>query len=342
MLVGQSKIGESLKANEEDCMRVLIRLLVIVFMLILTSGCTQQKQTIKENPLLIPVIENPWWKIAGNPDLGPLNMEGQFPTAFAVWQAADGTWQLLSCVRGTGIGGKTRLFHRWQGGALTDTDWDPKGVALTADSAFGETPGGLQAPYVMQQGETHFLFYGDWENICLARSQDGKTFARSLNPEKTSALFSHGKGINTKDPMMLQIDGRFHLYYAAVPNDRAAIYCTTSDDLVTWGPPQKVSSGGSAGYGPEAAESPNVIYIPEADRYYLFRSHKSTETGTFVTTVYASHNPLDFGIDNDEYRVCRLPVEGIRVIHHDNTYYIASLMPGLKGTRMARLRWEVH
>jgi len=35
-------------------------------------------------------------------------------------------------------------------------------------------------------------------------------------------------------------------------------------------------------------------------------------------------------------------VEGVRIIHHDNAYYIASLMPGLKGTRMARLRWEAR
>ena len=168
-------------------MRILILLLMIIATLFLTTGCTQQK-SFEENSLLVPVIVGPWWTIAGNPDLGPLNGEGQFPTAFSVWQAADGSWQLLSCVRGTRIGGRARLFHRWQGRAITDTDWEEKGVVLTADSAFGETPGGLQAPFVMRQEDVYSLFYGDWENICLARSEDGKTFARDLNTEKTSAL----------------------------------------------------------------------------------------------------------------------------------------------------------
>ena len=43
---------------------------------------------------------------------------------FAVWQAKDGTWQLWSCIRQTKCGGKTRLFYRWEGKALTDARLD--------------------------------------------------------------------------------------------------------------------------------------------------------------------------------------------------------------------------
>ena len=46
---------------------------------------------------------------------------------FAIWQAEDGTWQLWSCIRQTKCGGKTRLFYRWEGKALTDADWTPRG-----------------------------------------------------------------------------------------------------------------------------------------------------------------------------------------------------------------------
>ena len=44
------------------------------------------------------------------------------------------TWQLWSCIRFTRAPGNTRLFYRWQARRLTDRDWTPKGVALTADS----------------------------------------------------------------------------------------------------------------------------------------------------------------------------------------------------------------
>jgi len=303
--------------------------------------CSSQEEKFNAGSMPLPVIEGEWWTIAGNPDLGPLNAEGQFPTAFGIWQAADGSWQLLSCVRGTGIGGKTRLLHRWQGSSLAESNWNAMGVLLTADTAFNETAGGLQAPFVLKQPDSYFLFYGDWENICLARSEDGKTFARKLSPEGKSAIYSHGPGINTKDPFIIMIGDIFHLYYAAVRDENAAIYCSLTEDLISWTEPRKVSSGDTAGNGPESAESPNLVYLPEAGVYYLFRSHKSTETGNFVTTVYASADPLDFGPGSDAKRICTLPVEGIRIIYHNNTYFIASLMPGLTGTRMARLKWEL-
>ena len=60
-----------------------------------------------------PRIISDWWQVAGNPDLGAYGRPGQQPVDFAVWQAADGTWQLWSCIRHTACGGQTRLFYRW-------------------------------------------------------------------------------------------------------------------------------------------------------------------------------------------------------------------------------------
>src|SRR3954466_15497618 len=57
-----------------------------------------------------PEIDGEWWQIARNPDLGPLSSPTQEPVDFAIWRAADGAWQLSSCVRGTKEAGKTRLF----------------------------------------------------------------------------------------------------------------------------------------------------------------------------------------------------------------------------------------
>ena len=58
--------------------------------------------------------------------------------------AAD---QLWSCIRGTAVGGNSRLFYHWQGKNLTDPDWTPEGVAMQADPSLGETAGGIQAPF---------------------------------------------------------------------------------------------------------------------------------------------------------------------------------------------------
>jgi hypothetical protein len=69
-----------------------------------------------------PRLAGPWWTIAGDPDLGPLTSPKQQPVDFGLWQAADGTWQLWFCIRGTKEPGKTRLFHRWEGAKLTDRD----------------------------------------------------------------------------------------------------------------------------------------------------------------------------------------------------------------------------
>jgi hypothetical protein len=82
----------------------------------------------------------PWWTVARNPDLGALTGEKQQPVDFAVWQAADGTWQLWSCIRHTKCGGKTRLFDGWEGKSLTDSDWTPVSIKMQAEPQHGYNP----------------------------------------------------------------------------------------------------------------------------------------------------------------------------------------------------------
>src|SRR5450631_437772 len=82
-----------------------------------------------QEPVLIPQIDGDWWQVAGDPDLGKYTDPRQQPVDFAIWQAADGSWQIWSCIRATKCGGKTRLFYRWQGARITDGDWKPMGIA---------------------------------------------------------------------------------------------------------------------------------------------------------------------------------------------------------------------
>ena len=62
--------------------------------------------------MLVPALVGDWWQVAGIPNLGAFNSNGQQTAAFGLWQAADGTWQLWGCIRKTNVGGQSRLFYR--------------------------------------------------------------------------------------------------------------------------------------------------------------------------------------------------------------------------------------
>ncbi|MFB3902615.1 MAG: hypothetical protein ACE15E_04125 [Acidobacteriota bacterium] len=283
-----------------------------------------------------PVIVGPWWSVAGDPDLGDLTSPQQQPVDFAVWQAADGTWQLWSCIRKTNCGGMTRLFYRWEGKRLTDPDWRPVGIAMQAEPKYGETAGGLQAPYVVKDGDRYLMFYGDWEHIAMAESSDGKQFRGIVRPNGKTGMFSEGPGSNTRDPMALKIGDLWHCYYTAHPGAKGADYCRTSRDLKEWSDSTKVAFGGSTGTGPASAECPFVLAL--GDRYYLFRTRGYGVNA--LTTVYHSKDPMDFGRDQDEgHRLCTLPVAAPEIVLHEGQYYIAALKPSLKGIQIARLEW---
>jgi hypothetical protein len=285
----------------------------------------------------VPKIDGDFWTIAGNPDLGAFSSPGQQPVDFAIWQAADGTWQLWSCIRSTRVAGNTRLFYRWQGRQLTDTNWTPMGIAFMADPGFGEIEGGVQAPFVLKAGGTYYMLYGDWEHICLAASTDGKTFARRLTTSGVSGMFSVAPGANTRDPMVLAHGGRYYCYATANPHGKGAVYCSISADLRRWGPPTIVSAGGAAGTGPGSAECPFVHRHEDTGTFYLFRTQQYGRQAE--TRVYASPDLLDFGVNDDRYLVATLPLAAPEVIAHDGRPYLACLRDGLDGVRIAPLRF---
>ena len=204
-------------------------------------------QSLHAAPVMMPVIDGEWWTAAGDPNLDAHTDPKQQPVDFAVWPAEDGTWQLWSCIRGTKCGGKTRLFHRWEGKELIAPDWKPMGIAMEAKTELGETAGGLQAPHVVKIGGVYHMFYGDWENICVATSEDGKAFNRRVNADGKTGMFSEGQGNNTRDAMLIRIKDLWHCYYTAYPNRQGAVYCRTSKDTKAWSESKVVAFGGEAG-----------------------------------------------------------------------------------------------
>jgi len=286
---------------------------------------------------MLPRISGEWIEIASDPDLGSLTSPKQQPVDFAIWQASDGTWQLWSCIRGTKTAGKTRLFHAWESSDLTKPNWKPIGIAMEADEKYSETPGGLQAPYVINVSGMFHMFYGDWENICVATSGEGKHFARRLDAKGRAGMFTEGQGNNTRDPMVINIDGKWHCYYTAYPNKQGAVYCRTSRDTRQWNDSTIVAFGGEAGTNSFSAECPFVVELTRGE-FYLFRTQKYGTNA--ISRIYHSHDPLHFGINEDaKYLIGSLPVAAPELIVHNNQWYIAALTPTLKGIRLAPLDW---
>jgi hypothetical protein len=311
--------------------------------LVLSLGlATSTIRAAAADPPVSPRIAGEWWTVAGDPDLGELTTPRQQPVDFAIWRAADGSWQLWSCVRGTKEPGKTRLFHRWEGQRLTDRNWTPRGIAMQADPALGETQGGLQAPYVFRHDDRFQMVYGDWANLCLATSagDDGKTFTRQKNREGRPQLAvagQHDPARNTRDPMVVRIGQKWHCYYTAHPANKGAVYARTSDDLVNWGEERVIAARGKSGDGPYSAECPFVVE-PTPGHFYLFRTQRYGQNAQ--TMVYHSRDPLNFGIDDDaNHYVATLPVAAPEIFKHEGHWYMAALLPTLKGIQIARLEW---
>ena len=63
-------------------------------------------------------------------------------------------------------------------------------MAMMADPKLGEPKGGLQAPFVFKETNRYCMFYGDWDHIGLATSEDGKVFTRKLNERGHSDIFA--------------------------------------------------------------------------------------------------------------------------------------------------------
>lgn len=287
----------------------------------------------------LPRIVGEWWQVAGNPDLGKLSTGKQQPVDFAIWPAADGTWQLWSCVRHTGEAGRTRVFFRWEGPALAARDWRPMGIAMRADPAAGEQPGGLQAPYVFRHDGRFVMFYGDWANICAQDGVDGKRFTRRVDARGRTALFGADVERNTRDPMVLRTGGRWICYYTAHPEKRGAVYARTSPDLRAWGDEVIVAPIGANPSDPRfGAECPFVVELRPGE-YFLFSTQRYRPKPQ--TTVTYSRDPLDFRSERAGARVLgTLPVAAPEIFAHEGTWYIAALEPDVTGIRIARLAWE--
>lgn len=297
---------------------------------------------LSAEPVMVPKIKGDWWTIATQPDLGPHTSPRQQPVDFAIWQAADGTWQLWSCIRYTGDPDNTRLLYRWEGTQLTDTNWTPKGIAQRADPSEGEYPGRIGAPFVVREDDRYVMVYHS-AGFHAQTSEDGKTFTRWRRPGDDPRLFAAREGTYGRDIMLVRINDRWHGYYGGSTPDPtgqhvASIFVRVAQEeslFGPWGEQFVVNSEGLAGSSGYNAECPWVI--ERHGWYYLFRTEIYGANNR--THIYRSRSPYKFGIDSDAYHVATLPVAAPEIIEYQGEDYIVALNPGLDGIRIVRLEW---
>ncbi len=291
-----------------------------------------------------PVIDGEWWPVSHSPKLPEIDSEPGEVVDHCFFKAANGKWQLWTQIRGATIG---RLFYRWEGGTkFEQKDWTPKGICWRADRESGESwqtgdQEFIHAPHVFVENGPFMLYYGggpssDAEHcqVNLATSENGIDFTRVLDSDGASRIFN-GPGW-ARDPMVLKIGKLYFNYYCADEKGVGVICLRTSTQAAgaPWSEYEVVSQGGILGTHRSAQQCPYVVYLD--GYYYLFKMAGSDE---YRTAVYRSKNPRSFG-DNDDQLVTVLKSSASEIIQADNRFYISSLIPGYRGVRVARLRWD--
>ena len=274
-----------------------------------------------KGPIDVPEVDSPWWQIARNPDLGELTgiltkkeaeeQRGrrQEPVDFAIWQATDGTWQLVSCIRSTSYPGSTRLFYRWEGKRLTDPMWEPKGIFATSDLKVGHVEGRMQAPHCFRYGGKYYFFYNSTGAHCMI-SDDGKNFTHHKNIAGDYQFFKMGR-----DVMLFHDQDKWYAYYCGKRMEARTVPSLE-------GPWSKEAIDIGISSNPE---SPFVVRYGEG--YYLW-SQK---------WVFYSKDPLDFSVpiltDMQETWAKGYAPE---ILLHEGQYYFTGYA---RGIWVGKMKW---
>jgi hypothetical protein len=283
-----------------------------------------------------PCLTGNWWRLATPPTLERFHKPGIQTVDFTVFQAADGTWQLISCLRKTACPGGGRLLYRWEGANLTDSDWTPKGIFRLADPELGQTEGKIQAPHCIKLDGRYYLFYNSNGAYCMI-SDDGKTFRHHRTQDGDLRFFDM-----PRDVMVFDNRARDGLWYAYFTDILPGKYPAQKDHTVgartarvLEGPWSRrkldigVISAPPQGYLFAYAESPFVLY--RKGWYYRLEQ----------MNVLASKSPTQW----QGPALCTLGDDPMRtlapeIVEHEGTLYVAGYRDwGNSGIFMSRLKW---
>lgn len=253
--------------------------------------------------LEIPTLTTAFRKIADTqPDISPYEYTAPNNSAcdFTIFQADDGTWQLIACIRGNTYPGSNRFLYRWEGTRLDRGEFTPKGIFWTSGAkdtpdALGRTlgvntpytaEGRLQAPHCVKYGGKYYLFHNNSGAYCLI-SDDGKNWTQHVDISGEEYFFGMGRDVMVFDNT--DVDGKYYAYYtdpSTSPQSVAAKTATALDGPWSSSTIRNVYDGHSylppSSYGNEFAESP--FMLRRGDDYYLF----------IQRYVFHSRNPTEF------------------------------------------------
>lgn len=282
-----------------------------------------------------PALDGPWRRIASPPALERHASGKEQTVDFTIFRAADGTWQLISCVRGTAHPGAGRLLYRWESKDLEAADWEPRGIFMTSDTEQGHQEGRLQAPHAVVEDGVWWLFFGS-RGAHAWTSKDGKSFAPAKAPDGSHRFFEMPRDLMLFDNRAR--DGRWYAFFTDVvpgkhPERKGhTVAFRTAPKLEgPWSEKTDVGvvSPPPPGYVFAPAESPFVIF--RGGTYYRFEQLAilaSKDLGRWegppVTTLKAK--PFEY-----------LAPE---LVEHDGRMYLAAYKDhGKAGIFMARLNW---
>ena len=173
--------------------------------------------------------------------------------------------------------------------------------------------------------------------MCLMTSKDGTQWTRYKNKDGNSRLFI-GPG-PTRDPCLIKIGDRWHMYYAGSKNsdiDQPVFWCRTSENLYDWSEPLNVHDDLNFGKQRWDTECPFVIY--KEGYYYLFRTEDYYKSRTHV---FRSEDPMDFGAGDASSKYVGLFTAGAPELYEleDGSEWVSSNHNPPLGTQLCRMKW---
>jgi hypothetical protein len=277
-----------------------------------------------ENSLLVPVLEGKWWQIAPNaPDVGDLRTGEENACDFALFQARDGSWRCISCIRGTTAPGQ-RIFYQWKSDRIADQNWKPVGFLDVERGQVGRPPQptSVQAPHPLVWEGKWYLFYNSSGARCMI-SDDGISWRQHKDREGRTKFFDMGRDV---DVFWDEPNRRWIAYYCGTvkrpDGKRGAMVARTAPALE--GPWSEEETAVRTEGNPE---SPFVVL--HEGKYYLWQQ----------MSAYASDDPLNFNNAPLVAHMTGLWFDGKfapEIVEKDGQWYVAGYSRGLY---VAKFKW---
>ncbi len=259
---------------------------------------------------------------------------------FTVFQAADGSWQIIGCVRDTTFPGFTRMLFQWETTNFFSVDWTEKGVLLTTDDGpdgIGYKTGTLQAPHVVKDGDLYYMIYNS-ANAHLMVSTNGKDWAHQKASDGSYTLFKLNKG---RDIMLLDnrdVDGLWYAFYCGKSdwknNGGNATYYHTAENITgPWSGAELLAKR------PHWRDVESPFIVRRGGWYYLFLQDQVRAEPAMGSFDLPIHINADFYSESPRWGYAP------EIIHHPNGQdYIAAYNDAdgeeWEGTEIRPLYWK--